>query len=131
VRIYRNDRMPSGRTSGLSVRVTNPALLATLDGTLVDGRFLDAALARYPAVVLGHYAATSLGIRDVTGHPQVYFGHRWYTVVGIMAPVELALVLAAAIGAGLAAAILIGGLAGVYPALRAARLSPAAALRTA
>jgi putative ABC transport system permease protein len=41
------------------------------------------------------------------------------------------LVPAASIGAGLATAILIGGLAGVYPALQAARLSPAAALRTA
>lgn len=106
VRIYRNDRIPSGRTGGLSVRVTDPALLATLDGTLVDGRFLDAALARYPAVVLGHYAATSLGIRRVTGHPQVYLGHRWYTVVGIMAPVELApeLDASALIGAPVAAA---------------------------
>ncbi|MEU9828143.1 ABC transporter permease [Micromonospora chersina] len=90
VRIYRNDRMPPGRTGGLSVRAADPALLATLDGALVDGRFLNAATARYPAVVLGHYAATSLGIRHVTGHPQVYLGHHWYTVVGIMAPVELA-----------------------------------------
>nr|WP_204342055.1 ABC transporter permease [Micromonospora terminaliae] len=105
-RIYRNDRVPSGRTGGLSVRVTDPALLATLDATLVDGRFLDAALARYPAVVLGHYAATSLGIRDVTGDPQVYLGQRWYTVVGILAPVELAPELdgAALIGAPVAAA---------------------------
>ncbi|MGR6318242.1 ABC transporter permease [Micromonospora soli] len=106
VRIYRNDRIPPGRTGGLSVRATDPALLATLDGTLVNGRFLDAALARYPAVVLGHYAATSLGIRDVTGHPQVYLGHRWYTVVGVLAPVELApeLDASALIGAPVAAA---------------------------
>lgn len=106
VRIYRNDRIPPGRTGGLSVRVTDPALLATLDGTLVDGRFLDAALARYPSVVLGHYAATSLGIHRVTGHPQVYLGDRWYTVVGIMAPVELApeLDASALIGAPVAAA---------------------------
>lgn len=105
-RIYRNDRIASGRTGGLSVRVTDPALLATLDGALVDGRFLDAALAHYPAVVLGHYAATSLGIHHVTGHPQVYLGHHWYTVVGIMAPVELApeLDASALIGAPVAAA---------------------------
>ncbi|WP_262286671.1 ABC transporter permease [Micromonospora sp. MA102] len=105
-RIYRNDRVPSGRTGGLSVRVTDPALLATLDAAVVDGRFLDAALAHYPAVVLGHYAATSLGIRDVTGNPQVYLGHRWYTVVGILAPVELApeLDASALIGAPVAAA---------------------------
>ncbi|MET8911842.1 ABC transporter permease [Micromonospora sp. NPDC004551] len=105
-RIYRNDRIPSGRTGGLSVRVTDPTLLATLDATLVDGRFLDAALARYPAVVLGHYAATVLGISRVSDHPQVYLGDRWYTVVGIMAPVELApeLDASALIGAPVAAA---------------------------
>jgi putative ABC transport system permease protein len=90
VPVYRNDRIPSGHTGGLSVRVTDPKLLDTLDGTLVDGRFLDAALTRYPAVVLGHYAATVLGIRDVAGHPQIYLGNHWYTVVGILAPVELA-----------------------------------------
>jgi putative ABC transport system permease protein len=41
------------------------------------------------------------------------------------------LVPAAAVGAGLAAALVIGGCAGLYPALRAARLSPTEALRTA
>jgi putative ABC transport system permease protein len=40
------------------------------------------------------------------------------------------LVPAYAVGAGLAAAALIGGFAGLYPALRAARLSPTEALRT-
>jgi putative ABC transport system permease protein len=106
VRVYRNDRIPSGRTGGLSVRVADPALLGTLDGTLVHGRFLDAALARYPAVVLGHYAATALGIGDVAGRPQVYLGGHWYTVVGVLAPVELApeLDAAALIGAPVATA---------------------------
>lgn len=106
VPVYRNDRIPSGRTGGLSVRVTDPALLETLDGALLHGRFLDAALARYPAVVLGHYAATVLGIRDVAGHPRVHLGDRWYTVVGLLAPVELApeLDAAALVGAPAAAA---------------------------
>jgi putative ABC transport system permease protein len=103
--VYRTDRIPSGRTGGLSVRVTDPDLLATLDGTLVHGRFLDAALIRYPAVVLGHYAATVLGIDDVADRPLVYLGDRWYTVVGVMAPVDLApeLDTAAFIGAPIAA----------------------------
>jgi putative ABC transport system permease protein len=107
VKVYRSDRIPPGRTGGLSVRVADPALLATLDGTLLHGRFLDAALARYPAVVLGHYAATVLGIRDVTGHPQVQLGGHRFTVVGVLAPVELAPELdpAALIGAPVAAAL--------------------------
>ena len=103
--IYRSDRIPRGRTGGLSVRVTDPELPATLGATLVRGRFLDAALIRYPAVVLGHYAATVLGIADVADRPRVYLGDRWYTVVGVLAPVDLApeLDTAAFIGAPMAA----------------------------
>ncbi|MEU4218840.1 ABC transporter permease [Actinoplanes sp. NPDC026623] len=106
VRVYRTDLIPSGRTGGLSVRVTDPQLLATLDGTLRDGRFLDPALARWPAVVLGNYAATVLGIRDVADRPRVYLGEHWYTVVGMLAPVDLApeLDTAALIGAPIATA---------------------------
>ncbi|BCJ39505.1 ABC transporter permease [Actinoplanes ianthinogenes] len=106
VRVYRSDRIPPGRTGGLSVRVADPGLLATLDGTLAHGRFLDAALVRYPAVVLGHYAATVLGIRDVGGQPRVWLGDRWFTVVGVLAPIELApeLDTAALIGAPVATA---------------------------
>jgi len=106
VRVYRNDRIPAGRTGGLSVRVTDPALLTTLDGTLVHGRFLDEALVHYPAVVLGHYAATVLGIGDVTDRPRIWLGDHWFTVVGVMAPVELApeLDTAALIGAPVATA---------------------------
>jgi putative ABC transport system permease protein len=103
--IYRSDKIPGGRTGGLSVRVTDPELLVTLDATLTHGRFLDAALTRYPAVVLGHYAATVLGIRDVADRPRVYLGDHWYTVVGVLAPVDLApeLDTAALIGAPIAA----------------------------
>jgi putative ABC transport system permease protein len=45
---------------------------------------------RYPATVLGHDAAQVLGITDVTGQPQVYIGGHWFTVVGILRPIELA-----------------------------------------
>ncbi|GAA2851427.1 ABC transporter permease [Actinoplanes cyaneus] len=102
--VYRNDRIPAGRTGGLSVRVADPGLLGTLDAALVDGRFLDPALARYPAVVLGHYAAGALGIADVSDGPRVWLGGHWFSVVGILAPVDLApeLDTAALIGAPVA-----------------------------
>ncbi|WP_436531617.1 ABC transporter permease [Actinoplanes sp. HUAS TT8] len=106
VRVYRSDRIPPGRTGGLGVRVTDPGLLDTLDARLVHGRFLDAATARYPAVVLGNYAATVLGIGGVADRPRIYLGDHWFTVVGILAPVELApeLDTAALIGAPVATA---------------------------
>ncbi|WP_250032549.1 ABC transporter permease [Paractinoplanes maris] len=107
VRVYRSDRIPPGRTGGLSVRVADPGLLDTLDATLVHGRFLDRALAAHPVAVLGHYTATVLGIRDVADRPQIYLGDRWFTVAGVLAPVELApeLDAAALIGAPVAAAL--------------------------
>ncbi|MFI1990596.1 ABC transporter permease [Actinoplanes sp. NPDC020271] len=106
--VYRNDRIPAGRTGGLSVRVTDPGLPGTLDASLLHGRFLDAALVHYPAVVLGHYAAGVLGVADVTGGPQVWIGGHWFSVVGILAPVELApeLDTAALIGAPVAGEVL-------------------------
>ena len=69
---------------------TEPELLATLDGTLADGRFLDDALAAHPAVVLGSETAARLGIDDVEGRPLVWLGDQWFSVVGILEPVPLA-----------------------------------------
>ncbi|MCP2322171.1 hypothetical protein HDA40_000678 [Hamadaea flava] len=90
VRVYRTDQMPANRTGGLTVRACDAALLATLDGNMAAGRFLDSAIVRYPATVLGFDAARALGIGDVAGRPQVYLGGHWFTVVGILRPVELA-----------------------------------------
>ena len=55
---------------------------------LRTGRFLDAATARYPSVVLGAGAADQLGIDD-TG-ARVWLGGRWFSVIGILEPVTLA-----------------------------------------
>jgi putative ABC transport system permease protein len=55
---------------------------------MVRGRFLNAASARTASVVLGAVAAERLGV-DRPG-AQVYIGGRWYTVLGVMAPLPLA-----------------------------------------
>jgi putative ABC transport system permease protein len=87
---YRSDRIEPNRHGGLAVRATDPALLSTVDARLTSGTFLNAATSRYPTTVLGHVAAQKLGIRDLTGGPRVWLGGYWYTVIGTLAPLELA-----------------------------------------
>jgi putative ABC transport system permease protein len=88
--VYRNDRIPGGQSGGLEVRVTETTLLSTLDGHLAAGRFLTSATSGYPVVVLGHEAADTLGIAHLDPATRVWLGGRWFTVAGILQPVELA-----------------------------------------
>jgi putative ABC transport system permease protein len=90
VSVRRNDAIAAGETGGLSVQAVDPTLLDTLGGSVRFGRFLDAALARYPTVVLGDVAAERLGIYDLDAPVQVFIGSRWFTVVGIIDPLPLA-----------------------------------------
>jgi putative ABC transport system permease protein len=90
VAVYRTDRIPAYGTAGLSIRATDVSLLSTLDLLLEHGTFLNEPTARYPAVVLGFEAARALGIADVSSDLRVWLGQRWYAVVGILGPVELA-----------------------------------------
>jgi putative ABC transport system permease protein len=86
--VRRSDLIPEVETGGISVLAADPALLGTLGGELSDGRFLNRATARYPAVVLGAKAAERLGVTGAGR--QVWLGGRWFTVVGILRPVTLA-----------------------------------------
>jgi putative ABC transport system permease protein len=90
VPVYRSDRIPAYRGGGLSVRACDARLMSTLDGHLLRGRFFDAATVNYPATVLGYTAAQTLGITDLSGAPRVFLGGDWFTVIGILAPFELA-----------------------------------------
>lgn len=90
VQVYRTDRIPATHTGGLSVRAADTSLLTTLDGRLARGRFLDRATSRYPTTVLGYQAAQILGIDDLAGVPRVWIGGRWYAVIGVLSPFELA-----------------------------------------
>ena len=90
VNVYRTDKISSAQTGALTVRACDPGLLATLDGHLRHGSFLNAATARYPAVVLGDQAATALGIARLEQPTRVWLGGRWFTAVGILQPLPLA-----------------------------------------
>ncbi len=90
VRVYRSDRIPAYRGGGVSVRACDSRLLSTLDGQLARGTFFTDATARYPVTVLGFAAAQALGIDDLSGGPRIWLGGRWFTVIGILRPFELA-----------------------------------------
>ena len=87
--VYRNSFIPAIDTNGISLTATDAALPATLGASLAHGTFLNAATAHYPAVVLGAEAARLLGINNLANPTQVWIGGHWFTVVGILKPVEL------------------------------------------
>src|SRR3954468_20507351 len=62
--VRRNRLIDEAETGGVSVVAADPSLGATVGVTLRSGAFLNAATARYPAVVLGAGAAETLGIDD-------------------------------------------------------------------
>jgi putative ABC transport system permease protein len=87
--VRRSSYMPANITGGIFVAAADPELLATLEGTMASGRFVDRATERYPAIVLGAKAARRLGIHGVDGVVQVYVSGRLFTVVGILEPLPL------------------------------------------
>ena len=99
-KIYRTDLIPPSQSGGMSVFAARLDLLDTLSTTIAAGSGLNEATAYYPAVVLGARAATRLGIGPTLIGQPIWLGGRWFTVVGILAPVSLvpALDLAAFIG---------------------------------
>jgi putative ABC transport system permease protein len=90
VSVRRTDLISDAETGGIAVQATDLNLLDALGGSLAAGRFIDAAVDGYPAVVLGSVAAKRLGI-DSLDHPVlVWIGDRWFSVVGILNSLALA-----------------------------------------
>lgn len=88
VNVFRNDHVPVGQTGGRSVRACDSTLLATLNGSLLTGRFLTTA--PVATAVLGYDAATTLGVTTAGPGSKVWLGGRWFTVSGILKPLPLA-----------------------------------------
>jgi putative ABC transport system permease protein len=87
VYVYRTPFIPLIDTSGIALTAASPSLPATVGATVAHGRFLNAATARYPAVVLGAEAASLLGIYNLAHPTQVWIGGHYFTVAGILRPV--------------------------------------------
>jgi putative ABC transport system permease protein len=88
--VYRNNRISTADTEAITVYSAGTSLMSTLQGHLAAGRFLRAATARYPAVVLGADAASALGVDRADGSVQVWLGNHWFSVVGILDRLPLA-----------------------------------------
>ena len=87
--VYRNDLVPTGQTGGITVKAVDENLLATLQGQMESGVFLDQAAADLPVVVLGSVSAERLGIRDGETGAVVWLGDEWFSVVGVMDTLDL------------------------------------------
>lgn len=89
VYVYRSPFVPAIDTNGISLTATDASLTATLGASIAQGTFLNPAMAHFPAVVLGAEAASLLGIDSLANPTQIWIGGHWFTVVGILKPVEL------------------------------------------
>jgi putative ABC transport system permease protein len=85
--VRRTDYISEDETGGIGVMASDVNLLKTLGATVRRGSFLNKATIHYPAVVLGSDAADRLGIARLG--VDVWLGDQWFTVVGILDPVEL------------------------------------------
>jgi putative ABC transport system permease protein len=90
VTVYRNDRIPAVQSGGIGTYAVRTDVLDTLRATVRRGILLNAATARYPAVVLGSLTAERLGIGALHRDLQIWLGGRWFSVIGILNPVPLA-----------------------------------------
>jgi putative ABC transport system permease protein len=91
--VARSDRIGEEDYSGLSVLAGKPNLLQSINGKIASGRFLNAASERFPTVVLGSVAASRLGFDTLEPGqpaPQIYIGHDWFSVIGILQTLPLA-----------------------------------------
>ncbi|MFQ5554185.1 MAG: ABC transporter permease [Acidimicrobiia bacterium] len=86
---YRSDFIPVGQTGGITVQAVDTHLLATVGGSIAEGRFLNEATAGYPTAVLGSVTAERMGIHDLAAQPRILVGDRWFSVIGILEQFEL------------------------------------------
>jgi putative ABC transport system permease protein len=88
--VYESPLIPSINTNALSVDAATLNLPAVAGARLAQGRFLNAATARYPVAVLGAAAAQRLGIDRVRPGTRIWIAGRWFYVTGILGPATLA-----------------------------------------
>jgi putative ABC transport system permease protein len=89
-KVYRTNKIPAPQSGGIGIYVARTGLPDTVAASVRSGTWLNAATARYPAVVLGATTADLLGIGAPGPDVQIWLDGRWFTVIGILNPVPLA-----------------------------------------
>lgn len=87
-RVYRSNLIPAAQSGGLAVRAADTELLGVLGAELRAGSWFNDATANYPTVVLGAAAAKQLGVERIG--TLIWLGDQQFSVLGILAPVDLA-----------------------------------------
>jgi putative ABC transport system permease protein len=86
VNVYKSPLIPTIETNALSVDAATLGLPAVAGTSLAQGRFLNAATAREPVVVLSAEAAQLLGIDRIRAGLRIWAGGQWFYVTGILNP---------------------------------------------
>jgi putative ABC transport system permease protein len=91
VNAYKSPLIPAIETNAISVDAVTPGLPDAAGTGIAAGRFLNAATAREPVVVLGAEAAQLLGIDRVQPGMRIWIGPggpsgQWFYVTGILSP---------------------------------------------
>jgi putative ABC transport system permease protein len=103
-KVYRSRLIPTLNSNGLNVSASSLGLPAAVGTSLAQGRYLNAATAREPVVVLGAGAAQLLGIDHLWPNQRIWLGGQWFYVSGILNPAVLTPVIDASVFVGYAAA---------------------------
>jgi putative ABC transport system permease protein len=90
VSAYRSPLIPSINTNALTIDAASVELPKVIGATVAEGRYLNAATAQEPVVVLGAAAAQRLGIDRIYRGERIWLGGQWFYVVGILNPAALA-----------------------------------------
>jgi len=88
-KVYRTSLIPAVNTGGLTVRASSLGLPAAVGTSVAQGRYLNAATARQPVVVLGAGAAQLLGVDRVWPGQRIWLGGQWFYVTGVLRPAVL------------------------------------------
>jgi len=88
--VYRNPLIPTIDSNALSIEAASLGLLHTVDTSLAQGSYLNAATAQEPVAVLGAAAAQRLGIDRVFSGERIWADNMWFYVAGILKPAVLA-----------------------------------------